>query len=251
MNRFIETPNLPQGRVTCVIADTGSDKNIADELRRMGINIISTLAEPNIAVPVSRHADMLVHHLGGRNFVSAESQTDLLSDLKSRGAKIRITGSKLCSEYPGDIALNFARVGNCVFGRIDKMADELKEHFVSNNIVMINTNQGYAKCSTAVADKNSIITSDSSIASAALKTGMNVLCISPGNIELIGYDTGFIGGCCGKMSSDIMAFTGNIKTHPDRDKITAFLRNLNIYTVCLGSGILKDIGGILPVMESE
>ena len=76
---------------------------------------------------------------------------------------------------------------------------------------------------------------------------IDVLKISAGHIMLDGYDYGFIGGCCGKISSGAIAFCGDLKTHPDSDNICGFLGNYGIKAVSLGSGQLYDTGGILPI----
>ncbi len=247
MERFLKNPNLPENDVTLVVM-SGIDRNLISKVENMGISVIAVDACLALANPVNSHADMLIHHLGGNNFATALN-LPCFRQLESEEASIAYIGERLGNVYPYDILLNFARVGNFVFGRADIMPLLLREYFKNNDISMINVKQGYAKCSTAVVDENSIITADESIAGAAKLIGLDVLLISPGNIVLNGYNTGFIGGCCGKIGKWKMAFTGNIYTHPDGEKIANFLFDRNIQHIFLFNGPLIDIGGILPLKE--
>ena len=69
--------------------------------------------------------------------------------------------------------------------------------------------QGYANCSVAVVDERWIITADCGIARACRAAGLDVLQICPGFIRS-GMVLGFIGGCCGKLGADQLAFTGRL-----------------------------------------
>ncbi|HIZ16705.1 MAG TPA: hypothetical protein H9675_03950 [Firmicutes bacterium] len=248
MERFLKNPNLPEGDVTLVTM-SGSIKNLISKVKDLGVSVIETDEFTVLDTPVNSHADMLMHHFGGNKFAAA-LKLPYLSMLEKEGANIEYINEKLSRIYPYDVLLNFARVGNFVFGRTDIMPFLLRKYYNNNGIKIINVNQGYAKCSTAVVDENSIITADKSIAKAASLVGINVLLISPGNIMLKGYDTGFIGGCCGKIGKQKMIFTGDIYTHPDGFKIADFLLNKNVENISLSKGPLIDIGGILPLKES-
>ena len=78
-----------------------------------------------------------------------------------------------------------------------------------------------------------------------------MLKIQKGFISLPGYDYGFIGGCCGKLSKNILAFTGKIESHPDYNNIKDFCRNYNVNVLSLTNDDLLDIGGILPIAETN
>ncbi len=82
-----------------------------------------------------------------------------------------------------------------------------------------------------------------------LKNGIDVLMVEQGDVRLYGYSYGFIGGCCGKISKDILAFTGKLILHRDCDRIKSFLRNYNIYSLELSNKPLTDVGSIFPVIQ--
>ena len=88
---------------------------------------------------------------------------------------------------------------------------------------MLEVQQGYTKCSICVVSENAIITSDIGIHCKAKESGIDSLLISPGYIDLPGYKYGFIGGASFKISDNVIAFTGSLDSHPDKDNIEHFL----------------------------
>ena len=94
-----------------------------------------------------------------------------------------------------------------------------------------------------------MITSDESIYRACKKNNIDVLKTVNEGIRLRGYDHGFIGGCCGLIARDILAFSGNIEAHKNYAEIKAFASDHGVSIASLGSFDLYDIGGILPLME--
>jgi len=110
--------------------------------------------------------------------------------------------------------------------------------------------QGYAACSAAAVDGYSIITADKAIAEAAGSRGYQALVISPGGIRLDGYDYGFIGGCCGLLDEKTLAFTGRLSSIKDGERIKGFCASRGVSVIELTDEPMKDIGGIIPLLES-
>ena len=66
-------------------------------------------------------------------------------------------------------------------------------------------------------------------------------------IELKGYDYGFIGGA-GFYDSGKVYFFGNIKNHPDYDKIKEFIKyNNSIIEIICQDMPITDIGGAVII----
>ena len=57
-NFYLGTPNLPQGRVTCVALSERADV-VRDALRKRGITVQKVPASPDLESSVASHADML------------------------------------------------------------------------------------------------------------------------------------------------------------------------------------------------
>jgi hypothetical protein len=95
-------------------------------------------------------------------------------------------------------------------------------------------------------DDNALITSDNAIANAAEKLGISVLKISPGGIELEGFDYGFIGGASITLN-DAVAFTGAISNDCDRIRIEEFIAGRGKSTIYLTGCQAFDIGGAVVI----
>ncbi len=253
--QFVRIPNLPEHNVAGAVVSGVHNQEMAtirNNLREAGIYPIRTYVHKTIQPPVAAHADMLCHHFGKNTFLLAlESNaiSRLSHRLKQLGAQLLYTEKHLQAQYPADVGLNGARVGNRLFGNINALDPVLLQIYRQNGIAIYHTQQGYAKCNTAVVDSNSVITEDPSVATACQTCGVQVLKIRPGYVRLPGYPYGFIGGACGLIGPKQLAFCGDIRRHPDYPAIHSFLQQRHIDEICLADFSLLDIGGILPVLE--
>lgn len=213
--------------------------------------MIPIKANPMLEIPIQSHADILCHHLGGAQIVVAKGESILQSELIRFGFDVMESLTSVSSPYPTDTGLNAARVGNRLIANFKSLDSQISDYCFKTGITPIKVKQGYAKCSVAVVDESSIITSDIGIGRAAKRAGLEVLTIKPGYIRLSGYSYGFIGGCCGMVGYKRLAFAGNPVYHPDYFKIKTFLERREIKMISLSEGQLTDIGGIIPLMEME
>jgi len=248
--RYLRIPNLPEADVG-LLAVSAAYPGIRMELEKQGIKVISVGSSALLPEPVQAHADMLCHPLGGRRVVVAKREKKLLVNLKQFGFQTRESASVIAGSYPNDSPLNAARVGNRLIANPRVLDKTIRDDCFSNHIKIVEVRQGYAKCSVAVVDEHSIITSDHGIAVAASKEGIEVLKIQPGYIRLPGYSYGFIGGSCGLIGRNRMAFAGNPNCHPDFYKIKEFLDRRKIEIIALSKDSLLDIGGMILLMEQE
>ncbi len=76
---------------------------------------------------------------------------------------------------------------------------------------------------------------------------MDILKITPGYVNLEGYEYGFLGGACGMIGKGKLAFTGSIQNHPDYSDMKSFCDQKKVELISLTDGPLLDIGGILPL----
>ena len=156
---------------------------------------------------------------------------------------------QIVNSYPYDVPLNCVRIGNKIICNKKTIASEILDSAYNDGITLIDTNQGYSKCSVCILNENAIITDDVSIFSAAEPFFDSVTLISKGSILLTGYDYGFIGGCTGLIGKDKLAFNGQIMSHSDHNKIIDALTANSITPIELSVNRLEDIGSILPIME--
>lgn len=148
-------------------------------------------------------------------------------------------------EYPYDSSYNAACTGKYFIHNFSCTAPALLHAARELGMIMIDVPQGYAKCSTAIVDEDSIITYDRGIAGACSSyPSLDVLLISPGNIRLDGYRTGFIGGCSGRIG-DTFIFNGDVSQHPDFALMIDFVESKGLTAKWFPEYQLTDIGSIL------
>ncbi len=244
--KFVEKPNLPQNRVR-LAAISGMAGESIKELNRLGIETVKIPCNPNLPLPINSHADLQLLHVGNNNVISQDKHL-FAGELQRKINLIQI-GAEVGNKYPNDVRLNCAFIGNKLICNTKTVAYEILDLAERNALTVIHVNQGYTKCSICVVDENSIITDDESVFTAAGNFFNDVLFVSKGSISLKGYNYGFIGGCCGKIDKNKIAFNGRIESHTDYNSIIDFLNSHNVECIELNTERLIDIGGILPLCE--
>lgn len=244
--KYVEKPNLPQSRVGAV-AISCTAREAIQYLNNNGIKTIEIPSDNRLPLPVNTHADLQILHVG-KNVIFSQSEHLCIGE-SEQDFEIRKISELPGDLYPHDVRLNCAIIGDKIICNKNTISSDVLNFAESEGFTVISTNQGYSKCSICIVNENAIITDDKSIFTAAQNFLNDVLFISKGSIRLDGYDYGFIGGCCGKIDKNILAFNGAIESHKDYKEITDFLIKHNIECVELKHDRLTDIGGIIPLIE--
>ncbi|MDD3429156.1 MAG: hypothetical protein PHG02_04020 [Oscillospiraceae bacterium] len=239
----ISSPNLPQGLVSTVVVSP-QNTAVLDALRQRDIEVLCTQPAKMVSTPVNIHADMLCLYLGDNQIVVEESQLILKKLLQAYNLSVKQFKLK-SGGYPFEAALNVGLIGKFCFQNFKV----LNRPCELNKFQLVQIKQGYTKCNMAIVNEQAIITQDIGIAVAAKKQGIDVLLIEEQEIKLAPYNYGFIGGCCGLIAPDKLAFTGNIMCHKSGKLIYNFLKKYCVEPIALQDGQLEDIGGILPIIE--
>ena len=151
--------------------------------------------------------------------------------------------------YPEDVAFNAACTGKYFFHKLAATNQRVLALAQSMGMKMIDVRQGYTKCSMVIVDETSIITYDEGIVKACSRyPEISVLKVQPGHCRLVGFDTGFIGGCSGRVENKVI-FNGNLERHPDFRRICDFIRARGLECIWFPEYELTDIGSIIPGME--
>lgn len=242
MRKYILKPMIPDEMVSAVIMDFRTDKEALRTLNSLNIEVIPTCKIDSIQDSVCGHADMMIHHFGGGNFVTANEAYDYFKKILPDADFVK--GKKrLRTDYPSDILYNTAVFGGAAICNRKFTAPEILKRYDK----ILDVKQGYAKCSICIVNDNAIITADKKIAQICRQNKIDVLEIEEGYVELKGMNYGFFGGATGLIDSDILALNGELKTHKNAENIKAFCRNYNVDILELKSGIITDIGSILPI----
>lgn len=244
MYKYITTPNLPKEKVKICIVSSNI-KSVIDDLNDLSIETVLVPPCKDLQEGICCHADMVCHHLGENKIVIYDYNKSFTEQVKNLSFKVYYASEKLEKNYPNDILLNSARVGQYLICNKKYTDKIILNEIEKENIISVA--QGYAKCSTLVVDEKSIITSDKSISKKALSYGIDVLEIEQGHIILDGYNYGFIGGCGALIDKNLMYFTGNVNTHQNCKEIKDFLLKRDIKIICGTSKELIDVGSVLPI----
>lgn len=243
---FLKAACIPESPVSmAVVSDV--KKYITDELERLGIRTIYSDKLSGISGAERFHADMGFCYAGeGHIYAACNSSPAVRARLREEGLIIHETKLPITAAVP---SLNVRILNNKLLCCTRTADSELLRNYADRNYSILHTNQRYTACSCAVINGNALITSDESVYRLCPKNDIDVLKISPSHIELEGYSYGFIGGCCGLIAKDMLAFSGDISAHPDYENIKSFSANHNVSLLSLSDKPLYDIGGILPIKE--
>ncbi len=236
---YVIKPNIPDKRINKVIMQKIPGSGL------LPFDVISVPACNSLPTPEQLHADMQIIHIKNNVFVCEKSVADYYKLLLPEA--IIIKGEAVSNKYPDNIAFNASVIGNKIFCNIKYTDPVLIRIAKDMDFELINVKQGYTKCSTAIVNEKAVITSDIGLAKIYKDNGLDVLLITEGNIVLKGYNYGFIGGCCGKISEKILWFYGNVSEHPDYKRILEFCRSYQCEIEYIANIPLTDIGSVLPV----
>lgn len=243
MNSFL--PNLPIENVKTVVMST-INTDLIKRVEELKIKVIPSYNINELLSFEQSHSDLQILHFDSKTIFVAKECKNLQHKLSKHFDNIIIINKDLEKTYPNNVMLNSVVLSNKLICNTKTVSNEILDKAYINNFKIIHTNQGYTKCSTCIVNENSIITSDSSIYKAC-KNKIDVLLISSGYIDLPGTDYGFIGGASFKYNKNTLMFTGNIKLHPDYEKIKSFALNHSVNIESLTNDRLFDIGSIIPI----
>lgn len=225
-----------------LILVSGQYPYLAESLQKHGFTPIKTLFDPRLPAPIASHPDMQACRLGHTVFVLKGSP--LRDKLASHGLTVQETAAQPQKAYPGDALCNGFAIGPWFVANPKSIDPKILKAAQTLNLQTLPVRQGYASCSTVRVDEKAAITADPGIARSLESKGIQILRIRPGHIQLPGYDTGFIGGCCGKLSPNVLAVSGRLSSHPDGPLMQSFLESRGVSIIELSDNTLTDVGGI-------
>lgn len=229
-----------------VIVDYRIDEKEKSVLLENGYNVLTVPPCQSVYNAISGHPDIQLCILNNNTIIVHKNMSyKFVYELKKLGLNIIESKNDIKNKYPYDIILNAVNLKNFFMHNI-KYTDGNLYKEVSHKC-LINVKQGYTKCSTAVISDNAIITNDTGISQAASKNGLDVLFLPKGDIELTDFDYGFIGGTCGLLDNNVVAFYGNLKNYKYGNEVLSFIKKYNLTPLYLRDGKLVDRGSILHI----
>ena len=228
------------------IIDYRASVKTADALRKYGFKVVLTPHLDHVYTTICGHTDIMVHKLCDKTIVAEPTVSGYF---KEKMPEIEvIPGNTILKEkYPYDIAYNAARVGNNIICNKNFTDDKIIEFANENGLNLLNTKQGYAKCSICVISNEAVITSDKNIQSVLNKNNVDVLMVDDSKIKLENFEHGFIGGATGLLNENTLAVNGNIELHTNYREIIEFCNKHGVEVISLNNEEIIDIGSIIMV----
>ena len=226
------------------LCDERTPRDVIEALTRLGFDVTPLPLCDSLPEPVRGHTDLLVFPDGRFLTVSRgyyEKNSVLIDSVcKKSGLTLRFSTREAGGKYPYDCLLCAAISGDRLLYCSKSTDPSITERFD----LLVDLPQGYVKCSCAILADGSIITADRGIAKVTLAEGIDTLLISPGHVDLPGYDYGFIGGASG-LCGDTLYFCGDLDLHPDAEAIKEFAISHGTKCVSLGKNKLYDVGSLI------
>lgn len=237
------------------VIDARAPTVILSALKDLGHEVCPLPPDPELASPVSGHADLLLFFAKAAIFCTpryfAQAQKELEMIASFAGLPVRTVAQNTLPDYPGDVLLNAAVLGDRLIAHPRYAAPEI---LALSYRELIPVRQGYAKCSVLPVGDKALITEDPSIARAAEKAGIEVLRVSQNAVKLPGYSTGFLGGAASfspyRTQKEIL-FCGDLDTHPDADAIRAFCARHGVAVHSLTRAPLFDVGTLFLLERNQ
>lgn len=229
-----------------VFVDYRISEEQLENLNLFNLNIIKCPQCNNLSPSISGHPDIQLYVVDESTLILHKNiSLAFLKEVETLGFQTILTKYSLKENYPKDIIVNAFALGNCFFHCLKYTDESLLKLMLEKEKKLINVTQGYTKCSTAIISKNAAITSDSSIFTALNNNSFDVLFLPPGDIELPGLDYGFIGGTCGLIAPNKIAFYGNLDNYLYGYEVKNFLYKHQVEPFYLSKGKLIDRGSII------
>lgn len=213
-------------------------------LKQLSTSIMKVPCYNKLYTSIQGHPDILMHIVNKNTIiVHKDMPIDFIHMLHKLNFNVLLSDSALESSYPLDIRLNAVSLPNYFIHTL-KYSDKKLLNY-NKKKTLINVKQGYTKCSLAIVNNSSFITSDISMAKTLNDYKFNVLYVPAGDIVLDGLDYGFIGGTCGLIEENILCFFGDLNYYKYGNEVLDFLRICKVEPIFLRKGKLIDRGSIL------
>lgn len=239
-----------------IIADFRMREEERKYLESLGYEIIKSGYNTELYDEIAAHVDISYVKVGEDIIVSPDKFVEL-----SKKINCIVGKAELEAKYPHDVAYNVCIMGKKAIHNFKYTDSVLKQKLIDEGYKLINVEQGYTKCSIAVIDDNSCITSDIGIAKVLMDEGIDVLFVYEPDISLLKrtnsnemYESrmyfeksdmqGFIGGAMVDLGSEILLF-GDVDNLLNKDKIIKFIESKGKKLKDFDKLDIIDYGGIL------
>lgn len=224
--------------------DYRTTENEINSLKKLNYDVIKIPKDNNLYAAINGHTDIQLNILNKNTLIINKNINLSFKELlKTKNINFIESDSTLSSKYPSNISLNAYITDNYLVHNLKFTDKKILEY--CKNKKTINVNQGYTKCSILSLREKVIITNDTGIYNTLKNENFDILLLPFGDIELSGFNYGFIGGVGGMISNDSMAFFGSLDNYAFGNEVKNFLYKYDIKPIYLSNTKLIDRGSLL------
>lgn len=224
--------------------DYRTTDNEINSLKKLNYDVIKIPKDNNLYEAINGHTDIQLNIINNNTLIVNKNITLSFKELlKTKNINFIESDSTLLSKYPSNISLNAYITDNYLVHNLKFTDKKILEY--CKNKKTINVNQGYTKCSILPLREKAIITNDAGIYNTLKSENFDILLLPFGDIELSGFNYGFIGGVGGMISNDSMAFFGSLDNYAFGNEVKKFLYKYDIKPIYLSDTKLIDRGSLL------
>lgn len=224
--------------------DYRTTENEINSLKKLNYDVIKIPKDNNLYEAINGHTDIQLNILNKNTLIINKNINLSFKELlKTKNINFIESNSTLSSKYPSNISLNAYITDNYLVHNLKFTDKKILEY--CKNKKTINVNQGYTKCSILPLREKVIITNDTGIYNTLKNENFDILLLPFGDIELSGFNYGFIGGVGGMISNDSMAFFGSLDNYAFGNEVKKFLYKYDIKPIYLSNTKLIDRGSLL------
>ena len=164
-----------------------------NSLKNLNYDVIKIPKDNNLYEAINGHTDIQLNILNRHTIiVNKNINLSFKELLKTKNINFIESDSTLSFKYPSNISLNAYITDNYLVHNL-KFTDKKILDYCKNKKI-IHVNQGYTKCSILPLREKAIITNDTGIYNKLNSENFDILLLPFGDIELSGFNYGFIGG---------------------------------------------------------
>lgn len=219
---------------------------LRDKLNKFNINSFPSFESKILKGAVKTHPDMSLFKYDEETLIASRESFDYYNEI-FKGTKINIINADEDphEKYPSDVKFNALRVGDHLICKKDVCAKSIIKRFDEEKI--INSSQGYVKCSIIDVGSEYFVTDDKYLHEIIKSLGKKCILLDKGFVKIKDYDYGFIGGASG-YARDKIFLTGKIINEANRIRLEEFAREINKELIYLTEYDIFDIGTLM-IME--
>lgn len=220
---------------------------LRDKLSEFNIKVYPSFESKILKGAVKTHPDMSLFKYDEETLIASRESFDYYNEI-FKGTKINIINANEDphEKYPSDVKFNALRIGEHLICKKDICAKSIIKRFDEDKI--INSSQGYVKCSVIDIGSEYFVTDDKYLYEIIKSLGKKCILLDKGFVKIKDYDYGFIGGASG-YARDKIFLTGKIINEANRIRLEEFAREINKELIYLTEYDIFDIGTLMIMEE--